>query len=152
MGDFRGQKRPFWVLLEFESNDLAENLSKDSSNGLATFFKLHYGLQISRYGAHSTHSRHSIPSPGSKKIENFFFAFFLRIESFWLQKSNKKNLTRFLPLWGHASWDLEYFWKISKFQKKKSFFFFELNHSESKKTKKIFWPDFSPYEVTWSEA
>ena len=32
MGDFRGQKRPFWVLLEFESNDFAENLSKDSSD------------------------------------------------------------------------------------------------------------------------
>ena len=31
MGDFRGQKRPFWLLLEFESNDFAENLSKDSS-------------------------------------------------------------------------------------------------------------------------
>ena len=31
MGDFRGQKRPFWLLLEFESKDFAENLSKDSS-------------------------------------------------------------------------------------------------------------------------
>ena len=31
MGDFRGQKRPFLILLEFESNDFAKNLSKDSS-------------------------------------------------------------------------------------------------------------------------
>ena len=31
MGDFRGQKRPFLILLEFESKDFAENLSKDSS-------------------------------------------------------------------------------------------------------------------------
>ena len=31
MGDFRGQKRPFSILLEFESKDFAENLSKDSS-------------------------------------------------------------------------------------------------------------------------
>ena len=30
MGDFRGQKRPFLVLREFESKDFAENLSKDS--------------------------------------------------------------------------------------------------------------------------
>ena len=29
--DFRGQKRPFSILLEFESKDFAENLSKDSS-------------------------------------------------------------------------------------------------------------------------
>ena len=29
--DFRGQKRPFLLLLEFEAKDLAENLSKDSS-------------------------------------------------------------------------------------------------------------------------
>ena len=27
MGDFRGQKRPFLLLLEFESKDFAENLS-----------------------------------------------------------------------------------------------------------------------------
>ena len=34
MGDFRGQKRPFLILLEFEfeSKDFAQNLSKDSSN------------------------------------------------------------------------------------------------------------------------
>ena len=32
MGDFRGQKRPFLILLEFVSKDFAENLSKDSSN------------------------------------------------------------------------------------------------------------------------
>ena len=31
MGDFRGQKRPFLVLLENESKNLAENLSKVSS-------------------------------------------------------------------------------------------------------------------------
>ena len=31
MGDFRGQKRPFLIFLEFESKDFAENLSTDSS-------------------------------------------------------------------------------------------------------------------------
>ena len=107
-------------------------------------------LSLTLYGENSTHSRHSIPSPGAKKID-FFFDFFLRIESFWLQKCKKKILTRFFafeitliqdlefffsnwlilipkkryiffsPLWGQATWD-RIFMKISKFLKNIPFF------------------------------
>ena len=45
--------------------------------------------------------RHIWSSPRVKKIEKIFFAFFLRIETFWFQKCNKNFLTRKFPLWGH---------------------------------------------------
>ena len=78
MGDFRGQSSSLSL------NDFAENLSKDCSNGLATFIKLHYGLQNS-----SSRDMGHIPDipdipfhPLRQKKSIFFFAFFLRIESF----------------------------------------------------------------------
>ena len=81
----------------------------------------------------------SMVIPQGQKIEKKFFLFFLRIGSFWLQKCNKKILFRNFPLPGHVTWDLEFFWKISKIFEKIFFvYFFELTNSESKKTKKIF--------------
>ena len=93
MGDFRGQKRPFWVLLEFESNDFAENLSKVSSNGLATFIKLHHGLKKS-----SSRDMGHIPDIpdipfhplGQKKSKKIFLLFFYELSRSDFKNAKKK--------------------------------------------------------------
>ena len=61
-------------------------------------------------------------SPRVKKLKKNFFAFFYE-----LSHSDSKNAIKFFwldfsPLWGHVTWDLEFFSKISKF----SNFFFRL--------------------------
>ena len=81
---------------------------------------------------HTFQTFHSIP--WVKKNEIFFFAFFLRIESFWLQKCNKKNLTRFFAFEVTLTQDLEFFWKFSTFS---IFFFFRI---ELKNAKQFFYP------------
>ena len=140
MGDFRGQKRPFWVLLENGSKNFAENLSKVSSTkDLSNHIGHPYWIIVidPLWGKfHTFQTFHSIP--WVKKNRNFFFAFFLRIESFWLQKCKKNILTRFFAFEVMQTWDLEFFLEIFKIFDFFFFFFFELTHSESKKTKKMF--------------
>ena len=53
--DFRGQKRPFLLLLEYETLDRSENLSEDSSNKDLSNHVGHSYLknQVDPPGAHS---------------------------------------------------------------------------------------------------
>ena len=92
MGDFRGQKRPFLILLENESNDFAQNLSKvsstkDLSNRIG---HPHRKMVLDPPGAHSlimtSSYGHPLGSKKLKKIEIFFFAFFYE-----LSRSDFKN-------------------------------------------------------------
>ena len=132
--DFRGQKRPFLLLLEYDTLDRSENLSEDSSN-----------KDLSNHVGHS-YLKNLVDPPGvtflsddviyghplgSKKSE-FFFCFFLRIEAFWFQKCNKKFLIRKFPLPGHVTWDLEFFRKIMKIFDFFFRFFFRIESFEKK--------------------
>ena len=119
MGDFRGQKRPFLVLFENESNDFAENLSKVSSNGLATFIKLHHGLEKS--GSRDMwHMPHIPDIPfhplGQKKSKTLFLLFFYELSRSDFKKAIKIFWPDFSPYEVRQP-DLEFFWKISKFLK-----------------------------------
>ena len=123
-GGFVPRKRPFWLLLEYETLDRSEIRSEDSSNKDLSNHVGHPCPKNLVYppGAHSFVMTSSMVIPRGQKVEKIFFCFFLRIEAFWFQICNKKNLVRNFPLPGHVTWDLEFFLKIWKF----SNFFFRL--------------------------
>ena len=151
MGDFRGQKRPFWVLLENGSKNFAENLSKVSSTkDLSNHIGHPYWKTVldPLWGTfHTFQTFHSIP--WVKKNRIFFFAFFLRIESFWLQKCKKKILTRFFAFEVMQTWDLEFYLEFFKLFDFLSFFFFRIESFWVQKNEKIF---LAHYEVRPTET
>ena len=150
-GGFVPRKRPFWLLLEYETLDRSENLSEDSSNKDLSNHVGHSYLknQFDPPGAHSLVMTSYMVIPRGQKVEKIFFCFFLRIGSFWFQKCNKKNLVRNFPLPGHLTWDLEFFRKIWKFSKKKfSFIFSNWLNLSRKKRKKYFCPLWG-HDTTW---
>ena len=116
-GILGGQKRPFLILLEFESNDFAENLSKVSSTkDLSNHVGHPYSwIHLDPLMGHIPFWWRNRVNPLGSKSQKKIVLLFSRIEPFWFQKCNKKIWTRNFPLWGHVTWDLEFFWKISKF-------------------------------------
>ena len=75
---------------------------------------------------------------GQKVEKKMFFAFFHELSHSDSKNAIKKIWSEISPLWGHVIWDLEFFWKNSKFSIFFFVYFFELTNSNSKKTKIFF--------------